>query len=210
MNTSSPCTSIGGTGSVIPASLRNRTLAIFLRDLCGRLFDRGELWCKVVENDNSIFGARIAFSFNSGYFDYLSGFDDQSPMTKHRPGFALLADMLDDAILAKTREINFLRGDESYKFELTSAVRKNVNIVLTSIRYRGTVRYYFWQISGITRFCVTLLRREWNLLQVQYTRHPLHLFLLRYIEFRLPKFTAKFSSLRKHTGKQDSETIEPS
>jgi CelD/BcsL family acetyltransferase involved in cellulose biosynthesis len=179
--------------------------AEFFHDLCGRLFDRGQLWCKMAEDNATVFGARIAFRSNASYFDYLSGFDDRSPMTRHRPGFALLADMLDDAIATKSREINFLRGDESYKFELTSAVRRNVNIVLTSAKYSGTLRYYLWRFVGVAGLALTLLRRERDLLSVQFAQHPFHLFLFRYFGFRLPKFAAKFNRLTARAGNKRTE-----
>ena len=167
--------------------------AEFFRDLCGELFDRGELWCRVTENDSGVFGARIAFRFNGIYFDYLSGFDDHSAMTKHRPGFALLSGMIDDAIAGGAREINFLRGDEAYKFELTSAFRRNLNLTLTARAYHGTVRHALWLVAGCWRFLLTMIARERDLLLVQFRINPVHLFLLRYISFRAPKFAKKFS-----------------
>jgi CelD/BcsL family acetyltransferase involved in cellulose biosynthesis len=177
----------------------------FFHDFCGRLFDLGQLWCKVVEDSTSVFGARIAFRSNASYYDYLSGFDDRSPMAKHRPGFALVADMLDEAIANNSREINFLRGNESYKFEFTSAVRRNVNIVLTSARYAASARAILWRCSGCIGFAQTLVRRELGLLRVHYTQHPVHLFFFRYLGFRLPKFSAKVKILTRRSDAHHAE-----
>src|SRR5262249_42602025 len=100
----------------------------FVTNVVGSLSRRGRLWLKVARTDGRLIAVRLGFVFNNALYDYLSGFDHDAAAAKRRPGLALLLSMIEDATALKARHIDLLRGDEEYKYELTSEVARNWTI----------------------------------------------------------------------------------
>ena len=100
----------------------------FVVDLVDSLFGRDRLWLRVMRMNGTLIAVRMGFVFNNALYDYLSGFDDESPGSKRRPGIGLLLSMIEDGARLKMDRIDFLRGDEEYKDELTSEVAHNWRI----------------------------------------------------------------------------------
>ena len=125
-------------------------------------------------------------------YDYLSGFDDNSPAAKRRPGIAILLAMMDEAFARGIGVIDFLRGDEPYKFEMTAAVNQNINIrvcVGTPKSAAGSAAANIARYRSLSAF---LARREWILLNVQLKERAFPASLYHYAVFRAGRFVRKF------------------
>jgi CelD/BcsL family acetyltransferase involved in cellulose biosynthesis len=160
----------------------------FQEELLAAFHAQGLLWCKVAEAQGTCVAGRLAFRLNGVYYDYLSGFDDAAPAAKRRPGLALLLDMIDDAFTNGCPTVDFLRGDEPYKFELTKNARYNWNAVLAG-RRPGAVH----RLAARLRFAAWLAGRERKLLGVQMRTRGAFRALPGYLAFRMPRLARKFA-----------------
>ncbi|MBI1806213.1 MAG: GNAT family N-acetyltransferase [Ignavibacteria bacterium] len=178
-----------------PGLFADRRFRAFQKDVVNAFYHRGWLWCKTANVNGSCVAGRLAFNFNSTLYDYLSGFDDTVAAAKRRPGLALLITMIQDAITGNFQKIDFLRGDEQYKFELTSDAKYNWNI---SVMHSPTINPLHQLLRRTVRgmqFGRFLLAREFRLLVVQSRRHSFPKFFAEYIRFRMPRLNRKVGSL---------------
>jgi len=178
-----------------PGLFADNSFRAFQQELLAAFYRNGWLWCKTANADGTCVAARLAFKFNNTMFDYLSGFDDTAPAAKRRPGLALLLSMIHDAVREKMHRIDFLRGDEQYKFELTSEVRYNTNVVAMRAHHSSSLRYYLWRAAALVNFFLYLTRREWKLLKVQFRQYPVYSFVFHYVKFRVPMLTSKLKRM---------------
>jgi hypothetical protein len=90
--------------------------------------------------------------------------------------------MISDASAARARRVDFLRGEEEYKFELTGLAAENWNITL-SPRRSGRSFPFRGLLAGID-----LAGRAWNrerlILSVHLLQHGLAAGITRYLRFR--------------------------
>jgi CelD/BcsL family acetyltransferase involved in cellulose biosynthesis len=159
---------------------------------------RGWLWCSTAVASGGAgeaVASRLAFMFNGCLYDYLSGFDDAAPAAKRRPGLALLMRMIEEGIASSMGRVDFLRGDEPYKFEMTSASRHNWNITAR----RSAKQPLPQRLLLAARLGGFLLRRERSLLGVQRREHGLFGSVGHYVRFRAPRLTKKLEHLRTPT-----------
>jgi hypothetical protein len=173
----------------------------FFSDECYREFftsvfwafhSKGWLWFKVARSQSRCIAGRLAFYYKEQYYDYLSGFDDQVPAAKRRPGLALLLGMVKDACSNKVTIVDLLRGEEPYKFEFTADHFWNWNIVLTKSDYKKRkIRYYTKQIITLIKLIPYLILRETKLFELQRRRHRYLMAYVTYFRFRLPHFLHK-------------------
>jgi CelD/BcsL family acetyltransferase involved in cellulose biosynthesis len=85
--------------------------------------------------DGRSVGAWYGFSMGSVFFSYQSGMDpDWSHLSV---GLVTLGSTIESAISRKHSEVDFLRGDEDYKFQWTNRSRRNFNVLLFSARPRS-------------------------------------------------------------------------
>ena len=158
----------------------------------------GWLWCRSASTESGTIASRLAFRFGDTLYDYLSGFDDAAPAAKRRPGLALLLAMISAGIDGKFRRVDFLRGDESYKFELTSSSRYNWNYTFERDRRNRLPTPQagiLW--LGFAKF---LVDREARLIGVQYRQNGLLGCIPGYIRFRTPRFRRKLRGLFRRNG----------
>jgi CelD/BcsL family acetyltransferase involved in cellulose biosynthesis len=89
----------------------------------------------ILRLDGRAIGTWYGFSLGGVFFSYQSGMD---PEWSHLSvGLVTLGSTIEAAIEQGHREVDFLRGDEDYKFQWTSRSRKNLNIQLFSRRLRS-------------------------------------------------------------------------
>lgn len=89
----------------------------------------------VLRLDGRAIGTWYGFSLGSVFYSYQSGMD---PKWSHLSvGLVTLGSTIEAAIGQGHREVDFLRGDEEYKFQWTSRSRRNLNIRLFSRRPRS-------------------------------------------------------------------------
>jgi hypothetical protein len=167
----------------------------FFTNIFWAFLSKGWLWFKTANSNNQCIAGRLAFKFNNQYYDYLSGFDDLTPAAKRRPGLALLLNIIQEATKNNSSVVDLLRGDESYKFELTSDYVWNWNIRLTNQSQTKKIVSFLKRILTFFMLIPFLIGRELKLLEVQRKRHGFLSSFFHYIKFRYPHVRRKIVSL---------------
>jgi CelD/BcsL family acetyltransferase involved in cellulose biosynthesis len=130
-----------------PGSFANDHFRLFLHDVTRAFLERGWLRFRTARSNDRCVAVECAFKFKDVMYDYLKAFDDESPEAKRRPGRALLLFLIEEAIRDRVRVVDFLRGGEKYKFELTPHAQFNWRVVAVpplkktkrrSLAYRAT------------------------------------------------------------------------
>jgi CelD/BcsL family acetyltransferase involved in cellulose biosynthesis len=160
----------------------------FLDDLLRTYGKDGWIWFLSARSGDACVASRVAFRCGGRYYDYLSGFEDRAPWAKLRPGTALLCMLLQDAAHSENGIVEFLRGKERYKMELTSDASFNWKVTLVNPWSRGTIRMglYRWLRAG--RRLLVLLSKERELFLLQYRRSGASGCLPGYVRFRAVSF----------------------
>jgi CelD/BcsL family acetyltransferase involved in cellulose biosynthesis len=112
-----------------PGSFANDHFRMFLHDVTEAFLGRGWLWFRTARASGRCVAVECAFKFKDVMYDYLKAFDDESPVVKRRPGRALSLFLIEEAIRDKMRVVDFLRGGEKYKLELTPHAQFNWRVV---------------------------------------------------------------------------------
>lgn len=163
----------------------------FQRDVLHSFYEQGLLWFKTVRMGGIRTAARLGFFFKGRMYDYLSGFDESLPGAKKRPSLALLVAMIEDAIENDAAAVDFLRGNEAYKFEMTNESTRNAEIRIFNsgrfVRLRRMLYRLFRILGHIVRRCAD----EWKLLTVQKNIHGGGAFIFSYVKFVLFRLKAK-------------------
>lgn len=159
----------------------------------------GWLWCKTARVDGAIIAARLGFRFKHRYYDYLSGFDDAASESKRSPGLVLVLQMVEDAIRDDAHTIDFLRGDEPYKFDFTDKITHNWNSIIRRTRPQGIRKRLLHLIASIMKLGDFLAHRERTLLTVQLRTHRYYDFLFHYGKFRLSRLSDKLLRILGHS-----------
>ncbi|MDX1587097.1 MAG: GNAT family N-acetyltransferase, partial [Balneolaceae bacterium] len=151
-----------------PGAFFDRRFVRFMEEFVQVAYDKGWIWFKQAIDESGHAATRLSLKFNNRFYDYMSGFDDSSPSTKYRPGIGLLTVMIKEAIENGSPEIvELLRGDEGYKFDLTSQVKKNWRVSIPLRSNRSLIRK---ALSGLLKTAAAVhaaVQREWTLMKVQ-------------------------------------------
>lgn len=135
--------------------------------------------------------------YNGRYYDYMSGYDDDSPSAKHRPGIGLLLDLVEDSLELPVESIELLRGDEGYKYDFTNLSLNNWKIIIPEIRHWRTG----WGLPAITaQLCSVLYKyfnREKMLLKVQYAKEGFVYMFSEYFKFRMNTVIYKIKEMKR-------------
>lgn len=136
-----------------PGLFFDKRFRAFLRDYVIQALQENGIWLQLVEQDGRCYAARLALKDKHSYYDYISGFNDDSLSSRQRPGLGLMLKLLEDASRQSISTIEFLRGDEEYKFEFTSDIRKNRHIRIhwaapTSLVMRSFRKLLQWAGKG--------------------------------------------------------------
>ncbi len=187
-----------------PGLFADKRFTAFQFDILRLFHENGWLWCKTANTNDSCIAARLAFQFGNRFYDYLSGFDDSAVAAKRRPGLALLLSMIQDGMMQHYTVVDFLRGDEPYKFELTEQSRYNWNITIRlSVRKSNFLRS---KVSDKIRLGIFLAKRERILFGVQFRQHGFPRCIVRYIQFRTPRLRRKMTSVLSQSGKNPNDS----
>ncbi len=87
----------------------------FFVDMSRRLHSRGWLQLAFLEIDGARAAAILNFVYHNDVLVYNSGYDPER-YAQFSPGIVLFTFSIQDAIMAKRRRFDFLRGDEEYKY----------------------------------------------------------------------------------------------
>ena len=175
----------------------------FINDVVGRMQERGRVWLKIATSGGRTVAVRLGFYFNDAFYDYLSGFDDQSPAARRRPGIALLLSMIEDARGVNAETVDFLRGDEAYKFEMSSDAAHNWKVTALLPARASSVR-------AILSFVDAGVRWWWKerlLLRVQSQQHPFPSAAIKYLRFRTESVARKIRRAGSRSPGFESEKL---
>ena len=176
-----------------PGLFADRRFKLFQLEVAHTFMENGWLSFKTANTDGICVAARLAFTFNGCLYDYLSGFDPGLSTTKQRPGLGLLLAMIEESILSDVKQVDFLRGDEKYKFEFNPISDHNWNIQISGATAGQGLRLRLFGVIKKLRMLSYLFMREWVLLGVQWRVHGLPRFFYSYAQFRLTHMTNKLT-----------------
>jgi CelD/BcsL family acetyltransferase involved in cellulose biosynthesis len=170
----------------------------FQDDVAEAFWHRGWLWFKSAHAGGICIASQMVFVFNKRVYGYLSGFDDRSPWAKSRPGLALYAAIIDDAIQSKFDVVDFLRGAEQYKFDLTSSVTYNWNA--TASKTSGFNRIVLLASVVNARFSHLLRKgiKELLIMHVFAREHGVLTFIQQYSKFVIRRLSPASKGRSSH------------
>lgn len=111
-----------------PGAFNDPRMILFHRRLAQSFFARG--WLRIYLLTVADQDVAITYNFRYGevvYF-YQTGYDQA--WKRYGPGRQVMSYAIRQSIGEGAREFDFLRGDESYKFQWTDQMRQDVNLVL--------------------------------------------------------------------------------
>lgn len=176
-----------------PGLFADHRFLSFQRELAQMFLANGWLWFKSAHANGECVASHLAFIFNDVLYVYLSGFDKDSIVARRRPGLALILSMIQDSIDRRVHTMDFLRGDESYKYDFTETAIQNWNIWLVHERALGRPRIRLFYLLADLRQLLLLMCTELRLLRIHFREHGIARFLQRYILFRYERLTARRS-----------------
>jgi CelD/BcsL family acetyltransferase involved in cellulose biosynthesis len=100
----------------------------FLFDVCIEAAEDDLLWMYAVYDDSQCIAVNCNFQFKNRIYDYVKAFDDQHPLAKYRPGYAIQLAIIKKAIKKNIPILDLMRGDEYYKMKLANNVNTNWNV----------------------------------------------------------------------------------
>ena len=167
----------------------------FQDEISKQFMKNGWLWFKTIKQDNKPIAARLGFMFNNKICDYLSGFDVTSSSASIRPGTILLVLMIKEAIENKFNNVDFLRGGEDYKFEISSLVASNYRIFIKNKSSVKVLRQILFQIIKLQSFIKLRLLSEKSIIALHIKQHGPVLFAPAYFQFYFGRLKMLLSRL---------------
>lgn len=168
-----------------PGAFYDQRFREFFKEIVLMAHQNNQLWLKQAVDSQGVCAVRMLLLYNGRYYDYMSGYDDDRPSAKYRPGIALLLNLINDALEQKVKIVELLRGDEGYKYDFTQKEKTNWVITIPAQQEEKVG----WAIPvSIIYFCSTLFKyyeREILLLKVQYRKRGFFGMISGYLQFRL-------------------------
>ncbi|PYM20412.1 MAG: hypothetical protein DMD81_01885 [Candidatus Rokuibacteriota bacterium] len=187
-----------------PGLFFERRFERFVADVTERLAHRGRLWLKTARADGQLIAVRLGFVFNRTVYDYLSGFDCDPVVSRRRPGLALLLSMIEDATRLGARHVDLLRGDEDYKYDLTSDVARNWTVTARIAQTR--VADVFQTGLGLLELAGTRWWRERLIMRVHSEQYGMPRGMARYLRFRSTALARKIRRTRRDVPPETGST----
>ncbi len=169
----------------------DKRFTLFQRTVLRSLYAKGRVWCKYVEMDGTCVAVRIGLRYGKTLYDYLSGFDPQSPASRRRPGIALLLSMMEDGIASKMDTLDFLRGDEEYKFDFADTSNTNIHLTISARKKRSSAGNAARRLAAGIGAAGSLVAKEWVLLRIQCGIHGTAAGIISYTRFRTQRLRAR-------------------
>ena len=180
-----------------PGAFHDERFRDFFKEISLDAYRDNRLWIKQAVDEGGVCAVRMLLIYNGRYFDYMSGYDEESPSAKHRPGIGLLLDLIENSFELPIERIELLRGDEGYKHDFTRLSLNNWKLTIPEIRSwkRG------WGLPvAIVHLCSTFYKyffREKTLLKVQYKNRGFLKMLSGYFKFRIEIVTQKINEMKR-------------
>ena len=177
-----------------PGLFHDANSRLFQKAAAEMFMNNGWLWFGSIHEKGRCVAARMGFAFRGRMYDYLSGFDESSALARRRPGMGLLLAMHRAAHASGLKILDMLRGDEKYKFELTSRSVRLVNARILHPASAGSGPNFLRRAAPAGRLVRFLVERERRLLQVQVRQYGYPGGMMKYIGFRVLRMKRKFST----------------
>jgi CelD/BcsL family acetyltransferase involved in cellulose biosynthesis len=100
----------------------------FFRHICGHLHDAGWLSLRTLHHESRPLASVLGFVYRGALLLYNSGYDPKDQALS--PGLVLMSEEVRLAIEAGLSEVDFLRGDEKYKYDLGARPRQLVRLTV--------------------------------------------------------------------------------
>lgn len=180
-----------------PGAFHDVRFIAFFKEISLAAFRDNSLWLKQAIDEGGVCSVRMLLMYNGRYYDYMSGYDDDSPSSRHRPGIGLLLDLVENSLKQPVDRIELLRGDEGYKNDFTNLFHENWKVTIPKISDWKTG----WGLPAtLVQLCAILykhLNRERILLQVQYRKAGVLYMLSGYLKFRKDTVLSKINQLKE-------------
>ncbi|MGO9480404.1 MAG: GNAT family N-acetyltransferase [Candidatus Kryptoniota bacterium] len=109
-----------------PGLFSDRCFDTFQHDVIKAFSKKGRLAFKILRHKEKTIVAHLGFRFNGKAYSYMSGYD----RSDSGAGSAVLLAMIEDSIKSNCRVFDLGRGEESYKFQFTSSIPENWEIII--------------------------------------------------------------------------------
>ena len=116
----------------LPGVLGNKRTQAFHRDIAAQFLEQGWLRLHLLTIDGAIRSVLYCFQWNERTYYYLGGFAPE--FGKYSLGTLLTGHAIQHAITEKSREFDFLRGNEPYKYRWLPQERINQRLILLNGR----------------------------------------------------------------------------
>lgn len=179
-----------------PGAFADNRFQRFLKEVLKTFFKRDWLWFKTANAGGKCIAVQSAFKFKDRVYDYMKAFDDESPAAKRRPGLALLLWLINDAIHNKFRVVDFLRGGEPYKFELTSHGQFNWHIVIPNRIKRAKLRSLIFLVVASFSYVKRQVAKEALFLRTHFRHQDRRHFIISYATDLISRIVGRLNRLR--------------
>ncbi len=171
-----------------PGAFHDQRFRKFFKEIVLNARKNNQLWLKQAIDSQGVCAVRMLLLHNGRYYDYMSGYDDNSPSAKYRPGIALLLNLINDSFGKNIARVELLRGDEGYKYDFTQNEITNWKMTIPAQHQTKTG----WLIPFSIIYFYSILykygQREFLLLKVQYQKRGFYKMIWGYIQFRISSF----------------------
>lgn len=180
-----------------PGAFQDERFTAFFKEISFTAFRENRLWLRQAVDEGGVCSVRMLLMYNGRYYDYMSGYDDDSPSAKHRPGIGLLLDLVENSLEQQIDRVELLRGDEGYKHDFTDLSCNNWKITIPEIRHWKTG----WGLpAAAAKLCSVIHKytsREKMLLKVQYKKVGFLYMFPEYFKFRKDTIIHKIKEMKR-------------
>jgi len=167
-----------------PGVFHDNRFREFFDGLLEACIENDWLYFKETIDADGVSSSRMLVHFDGKYYDYLSGFDPESPSSKYRPGYGLLLDVIEEAITNNTRYVELLRGQEGYKHDFTDKKQNNWVLTIKGNQKKNLISSSVHKGIKIAASLYSIIAKESILLTVQYETVGVLKAFPKYFSFR--------------------------
>lgn len=167
-----------------PGAFHDHRFRNFFKEITFSAYKNNRLWFKQAIDSSGVCASRMLLLYNGRYYDYMSGYDDNSPSSKHRPGIALLLNLIGDALDKKATHVDLLRGNEGYKYDFAQNELANWKIIIPALSNRKKMISISKKLLFASSFIYKHAKREILLMKVQYKKGGFFKMIVGYLKFR--------------------------
>lgn len=169
----------------------------FFKEISYTAYQDNRLWLKQAVDEGGVCAVRMLLMYNGRYYDYMSGYDEDSSSSKHRPGIGLLLDLIENSFERSINRIELLRGDEEYKHDFTKLFLNNWKITIPEIKHREIGWGLSYAIIQLCSIFYKYFHREKILLKVQYKKAGFPSMFSEYFKFRMETVQHKLNEMKR-------------